>query len=642
MDVVALEILRAFGRLWLHPLTYLFFITALWFGIRRVKRERKDFHTRVYDYIHDLTFPLLSSLVFALALSIIIALIGIEIPIGMLLLIGAVWILFIPFMSARWLSMTLVGSIAFLITFFLPEGGTAYPWLNNALLEIQLMNHTGFGWLLVLLLLAESLLVLSNGWKKTTPVLFTSSRGKTVGGHKVNRLWFLPIFVLIPAGTISFDGWWPLFQSSGSGGSGFMFVPFILGVHGLVTSGIPIDGVKKIGNRLLLLGIIAAFIAGAATYWSFLLPVIAGVIIIGREFIYFFHQSRDRSRNSLFVPKQEGLTVLGVLPYTTADKLGIEVGETITKVNGWHVSSQRELYEALQKNSAYCKLEVLDHSGELRFAHSSIFQGDHYQIGLLFAPDDGGESNLSARGLRSSVVIHHDRNGVNGLEIPEMNVGDAGQGQQDQEENQEQDQVMVKGQGQALGQQDQELGQVDSSVNVDEIRTESMEEAAVTLEDDHDVLVEEKNRLELGNDVWELEEGVEQEPELNEDEYDVEVETKNVVDSQEEIATDVEVEVANEAWESDLQEEPSYSERNEKESSYGEDGRGEVESKNLFEHDNSVVLEKEERRPENGNMPYGQAAGLSAFYDEFRKTQPERNKWRPKLEEEEKDRGKRK
>ncbi len=93
------------------------------------------------------------------------------------------------------------------------------------------------------------------------------------------------------------------------------------------------------------------------------------------------------------------------------------------KANGREVNSQRDFYDALQQNSAFCKLEVLDLQGELRFAQSSIFQGDHYQIGCLFVPDDK-MGNLSFRGLRSSVVIHRDRTDVeneqNGLEADKL------------------------------------------------------------------------------------------------------------------------------------------------------------------------------------------------------------------------------
>ncbi|SDZ34281.1 hypothetical protein SAMN05421736_11073 [Evansella caseinilytica] len=411
MDVVGIELLKAFGRLWLHPLTYLFLLAALWFGLKRIKRERKDFHTRVYDGIHELTFPLVVGLSAALIFSIFIAVAGIEVPVSMMVLLTALWLVVIPFMKVRWLSMTTVGSLALILAVYLPEGGTTYPWLNDWLLELHNMNHTGFAWLLSVLFIAEAVIILIQGWKNTSPKLISSKRGKIVGTHEVRRMWPFPLLLLLPIGPITFDGWWPLFSGVGNVGYGLMFVPFVLGFQATVHSELPTPVIKKFGKRLLILAALLIAVSGAATYWSVLVPAVAVLGLAGKELLYFLFHSAQKHQASIYTNKEQGLLVLGVLPHSTAEKMEIEVGEMIMKVNGWEIYSQRDLYEALQKNSAFCKLEVMDRNGELRFAQSSIFQGDHHQIGLLFVPDDEDSINLSARGLRSSVVVHKDRNG---------------------------------------------------------------------------------------------------------------------------------------------------------------------------------------------------------------------------------------
>ncbi len=47
----ALELLKGIGRLFLHPLTYLFLLVSFFVGLSRVKRERQNFHVRVFDFI---------------------------------------------------------------------------------------------------------------------------------------------------------------------------------------------------------------------------------------------------------------------------------------------------------------------------------------------------------------------------------------------------------------------------------------------------------------------------------------------------------------------------------------------------------------------------------------------------------------
>ncbi|MCD8509766.1 MAG: S1C family serine protease [Bacillus sp. (in: Bacteria)] len=421
MDIIAMELLKAFGRLWLHPLTYVFILTALWFGIRRVKRERKDFHTRVHDVIHELTFPLLISVVFAIILSVIVAVAGIELPIGMIALMAILWLLLLPFRKARLLSMTFVGTIVLFVALFLPEIQTNYLVINGLISDIQSVNVVGFAALLVVLFVAESLLILFNGWKKTSPKLIVSKRGKTVGSHEANRLWFIPLLVLLPAGPLSFEGgWWPLLES-GSAGVGFMFVPFILGFQLTVQSSLPKEKIRQAGKRMLALSILLGLILAGAWFYTPAVIALAAIALIGREVIYYLHNSMEKRSTNFYTNRGTGLTVVGVLPFSTGEKLGITVGETIQRVNGWEVFTQHQLYEALQMNPAYCKLEVLDIEGEVRFVQSSVYEGDHYQIGLLFVPDENMSSNLSERGLRSSAVIHKDRNGeANGKSVEDV------------------------------------------------------------------------------------------------------------------------------------------------------------------------------------------------------------------------------
>ena len=63
--------------------------------------------------------------------------------------------------------------------------------------------------------------------------------------------------------------------------------------------------------------------------------------------------------------------------------MGLVVGECIRRVNGQYVHTEDELYQALQINAAYCKLEVLDHQNEVRLTQHAVFAEDHYRIGLL-------------------------------------------------------------------------------------------------------------------------------------------------------------------------------------------------------------------------------------------------------------------
>jgi len=76
--------------------------------------------------------------------------------------------------------------------------------------------------------------------------------------------------------------------------------------------------------------------------------------------------------------------VLAVIPGTPAAKLDIRAGETVVKVNGKKINAIDEFYKALQTDRANFKLTVLDEEKEMRIVQGSIYEDDHYQLGLLF------------------------------------------------------------------------------------------------------------------------------------------------------------------------------------------------------------------------------------------------------------------
>lgn len=58
-------------------------------------------------------------------------------------------------------------------------------------------------------------------------------------------------------------------------------------------------------------------------------------------------------------------------------------GEKITEVNGIAVRNRTELYEALNKNRAFCKLKVVDLQGEPRFEQTALYENESFELGLL-------------------------------------------------------------------------------------------------------------------------------------------------------------------------------------------------------------------------------------------------------------------
>ncbi|UTR15997.1 hypothetical protein MM221_05405 [Salipaludibacillus sp. LMS25] len=420
MDVIGFEILKAVGRFFLHPLTYVMILVIFWFSLRRVKRERRDFHTRVYDVISPVISPLGVAVIFTIVVSALTLLLGIHLQPGFLILISFLWLVFVPFRNARWLSMTTIVSLGMLIVFFLPEITSQHPLINSWLADLRATSLLNVALLITLLFITEAILILIDGWKQTSPAIIKSKRGKQIGKHLASRFWFMPVFIMIPAGELTGAGWWPVLNIPGTF-FGIALLPFVLGFRLNIHAELPIFGVKRVGKQLLLVAIALLPLAVMSYFYPLAALAIPIVVLIARELIIALYHRKDKGQSSFFARRENGLRVVGILPGSTAAKMGLEIGEIIIKTNGREVYSQRDFYDALQQNSAYCKLEVLDTNDELRLAQSSIFQGDHFQIGCLFVPDDKF-GNLSYRGIRSSVIINQDRtNLTNGYEQENAN-----------------------------------------------------------------------------------------------------------------------------------------------------------------------------------------------------------------------------
>lgn len=72
--------LKALGTFWLQPLLYYAIIFAWFIGWRRVQRERRDFHTRVYRSSRELRALIRSRSWLAIVFSIVTVGVGLVIP----------------------------------------------------------------------------------------------------------------------------------------------------------------------------------------------------------------------------------------------------------------------------------------------------------------------------------------------------------------------------------------------------------------------------------------------------------------------------------------------------------------------------------------------------------------------------------
>lgn len=361
---------------------------AAFLGVMRVKRERKNFHIRVQDAYFELRqlFPL--GILLGIILSILVVAAGITVPLAIIVLIAVFTFVLTLTTNIRMVSPAYTVGASFFALIILAENNRSIPLFSKAYQSIGEKVYPSIVVVLALLLIAEGILIYKNGSKATSPKLVKSRRGQSVGVHEVKRIWMLPLFLLIPGNTLHlpFD-WWPVFHI-GAEQYSLILVPFAIGFQQKIQGLLPQEAVQLHGKRVMILGVFIAILS-VIGYWYPLLSIIAAAFaLIGREAIALVQRMRDESKPFYFSKQNNGLMIIGIIPGSPADIMELKVGELISKANGVAVRDEESFYEGLQKNRAHCKLEVFDTKGEVRFVQRALYEGDHYELGILFVQDE--------------------------------------------------------------------------------------------------------------------------------------------------------------------------------------------------------------------------------------------------------------
>ena len=384
---ISMEIVKGMGLFFIHPLFYLLVFFSLFLGYRRVQRERMNFHTRVYDVVDDFIHPLIPSIFAGIALSLVIVGLGIVIPIGVIALFAVVHFLVLFTGQARWLSPAYTGSLTLLIALVLPSFETGIAIIDRWIAEIYATHLGSLAVLVGVLILIEGILIYNNGHAHSSPKLLKSKRGKTVGGHEAHRLWIIPGLFLLPNGGIPTSEFWPLIATDYSH-IGFIAVPFAIGFQQVIRSTLPAHAIINYGKRVILVGLVVIILSSVSLFYAIFVPIVAVVALLLRELIAMAQRLQEEKETNMYTERENGLVILGVIPHSPAAKMNVKIGEVITKVNGVSVKTSQQFYEALQQNSAFCKLEIIDENGEIRFGQTALYDGEHYQVGLLFVQQE--------------------------------------------------------------------------------------------------------------------------------------------------------------------------------------------------------------------------------------------------------------
>lgn len=388
---------NAILALLIHPFLYLSIVIVLLQYRKQIVFERKCFNLR----IHSLIGSTLSSVGWG-------SLIGL---LASILLVGSgvvlrptdlLWVWGLSAILALWKVRYLCIAYAAGVIGLLQAIVSLFPtsWIDSVPVFQSLQNvHLASLFALVALLhVMEAILVRLQAARSASPTFIQGKRGKVVGGYRLQRFWPVPmlLWMQLPDGSISFNplvdnmpDWWPFF-GSGAVLALLSLLPFpiMMGFSTVTVTQYPEQQAKQASRHLFLYGLVIAFVAVVVQF----MPVLAiggSIVSFGlHEALIWYQRYLEQEKTPIYVHTPKGLMVLAVLPDGPADAMGVMPGEMLHRVNGFLVTTKEQLHQALQANSAYCKLEIINREGQLKFAKRSLYDGEHHQLGIILAPDD--------------------------------------------------------------------------------------------------------------------------------------------------------------------------------------------------------------------------------------------------------------
>jgi hypothetical protein len=384
------RVVDAILHMLMQPFLYISLILIILQYRRQVMLERKLFSVKMHALGDQIIRTILGGLLAGIGVSVVTVFTGMTLTLGAIVLIWCVSLILMLF-RVRYLclaySVGALGILQFIVSWF--PSWSMDGFAGSVLVTLRELNIPALLALVAILHMAEALLIRWQGAKFASPLFLASKRGKLVGGYQMQSYWPIPLFLMIPTQTTGTILPWTPFFGGDAWANGWMLMafPVVIGFSEMTQSRLPKDKVRWSSKWLFAYSVILLAFAMISGVWSPLTLLTVLVAIGMHEWIHWYSTKEETERSPLYVHDERGLYVMAVIPNTPAAELGIEPGEIIYKVNGTKVHTKEELHQALRMNPAFCKLEVLNLSGESKFLQRAIFAGEHHQLGVVLAPD---------------------------------------------------------------------------------------------------------------------------------------------------------------------------------------------------------------------------------------------------------------
>ena len=370
-------ILKLIGSYLLTPVLWLGILYVIISYNQRINKERKQFRVAINKDFYEGRNFIKYGLFFFVIGSLISMILGLTLPTNSVYIYQILVVLAFLINGFSTTSMLLVMTAAGILELVVPRFITFF---GDVFPEIS-----GPSWLLLIFISILADYYLTRNMKKhpLSPRIKSGKRGRNIATYLGRETVVFPLLALIPSGTLSSTlNFWPVFNIGNQKFSLILFPIFISTSVKVIKRAKERVIQDKLKNIELLLGLTFVLIV-LTKFMSKLFLISLIILTVVSIFFEIKLRKKEKDANSWYVETDEGIRIISVQPETPAAKMKLQQGDVILTCNNRVVNSEKEFYQALQLNSAYCHVKVRTYEGDLRIAESAIFMDSPHEIGLI-------------------------------------------------------------------------------------------------------------------------------------------------------------------------------------------------------------------------------------------------------------------
>lgn len=251
--------------------------------------------------------------------------------------------------------------------------------------------------LIGLMLLGEGCMLFLGGKKSGIPII-SQKDGHVVIGHLFQKIWLMPIAMLMVevVNTVVSEGIdmpanWPLIQMAAESNKVYWVLPAVFFLNHTSVSYIrkPEVEVRVKTIQNIVLGIIALVLA-RLTIASVIGQIVSIVGVIAlKEGMHHFARWEENHRRPLYYLPDHGARIMQVIDGGLADKLGMEIGETLVEIDENTIATPRHFIHLAHRRRLNVILKTVKPSGETS-TYKMINNIEVEQLGIRLLPDKPG------------------------------------------------------------------------------------------------------------------------------------------------------------------------------------------------------------------------------------------------------------